>query len=150
MSVQERRYLCVKAKKDEKRLQKALGNSTDCSTDVQQQLLHSWGEQLHTPPTPPPPPLALEEFRATMFRKAAEKRLKAQIDTAKTKLQQKKKRVEYLEREADAASFAINQVEGDTDPLTNEFPKHWKKNMHAYQVARNELLAAQKELDELE
>ena len=86
MSVQERRYLCVKAKRDEKRLQKALGNSTDCSTDVQQQLLHSWGEQLHTPPTPPPPPLTLEEFRATMFRKAVEKRLKAQIDTAKTKV----------------------------------------------------------------
>ena len=144
MSVQERRYLCVKAKKDEKRLQKALGNSTDCSTDAQQQLLHSWGEQLHAPPPPPPPPPTpptLEEFRATMFREAAEKRLKTQIEVAKTKVQHKKQRVEYLEREADAVSFAINQVEGDTDPLTNEFRNHWKQNTHAYQVARNELLS---------
>ena len=45
MSVQERRYLRVKAEKDEKRLQKALGNSTDSSYDVKQQLLQSWGEQ---------------------------------------------------------------------------------------------------------
>ena len=65
-------------------------------------------------------------------------------------MQHKKQRVEYLEREADAASFAINQVEGDTDPLTNEFRTHWKQNTHAYQVALNELLAAQEELDELE
>ena len=150
MSVQERRYLRVKTKKDEKRLQKALGNSTDCSTDVQQQLLHSWGEQLHTPLPPPP---TLEEFRATMFREAAENRLKAQVEAAKANLQQKKQRVEYLEQEAEAAAFALTRVEGDNDPLTNEFRTHWQaqlNNTHAYQIARNEMLAAQEELDDLE
>ena len=88
-----------------------------------------------------------------MFREAAEKRLKTQIEAAKTKVQHKKQRVEYLEREADAVSFAINHVEGDTDPLTNEFRTHWQaqlNNTRAYQVARNELLTVQEELNELE
>ena len=88
-----------------------------------------------------------------MFREAAEKRLKAQIYTAKTKLQRARQRVEYLEKSAEAASFALECVEGEHDCLTNEFRTHWQaqlNNAHAYQVARNEMLAAQEELDELE
>ena len=119
-------------------------------TQEEQEREDKWNKRLHELYTPPPPPPTLEEFRATMFREAAEKRLKTQIEAAKTKVQHKKQRVEYLEREADAASFAINQVEEDTDPLTNEFRNHWKQNTHAYQVARNELLAAQEEFEELE
>jgi hypothetical protein len=87
-----------------------------------------------------------------MFREAAEKRLKTQLETAKTNVQQKKHRVEYLEKSAEAASFALGRVEGEHDCLTNEFRTHWQaqlNNTHAYQVALNELLAAQEELDEL-
>ena len=63
---------------------------------------------------------------------------------------QRVQKYEYTQIKEKFTHLPINQVEGDTDPLTNEFRNHRKQNTHAYQVARNELLAAQEELDELE